>query len=247
MPDFPNPPDLENFINEEIGLGKEITKKRSASPMKAFTYIIVVIALVLGSFWLSFMVGKSILSPIRKLPEIDTVKKETLDIPEQKVAAALQTSTPEELSFPELAPATPTPPVEKPVAKPEVKKVVEEKVTTPAPAPVVKKVVVPKKKTPKAVSREIVGDKESVKVVSKVITAKTDVKTIYKVRVTRADTKEKSENALAELKSSGFDAFVKDVNGEKFIQTGVFKSRANAEKLLDQLKAKGFGGEVISE
>lgn len=73
------------------------------------------------------------------------------------------------------------------------------------------------------------------------------VKSLFKVSSPAFDTREKAAALSAKMSSAGFESFVKQESAGKFsVQAGLFKSRSNAERLVEQLKAKGFEG-VITE
>ena len=51
---------------------------------------------------------------------------------------------------------------------------------------------------------------------------------------------------MQKLKAAGFSAIIKLIDGIYKVQTGAYKNKANAEKQLAALKAKGFSAFIAS-
>ena len=83
----PKEEELESYEEEEIGIGKEI-RSSSSSWFRGLLTAVLLILLVIGSFWLSFFLGKKLLVPIKPLPEAPTLPKEEMVTPEAITAEA---------------------------------------------------------------------------------------------------------------------------------------------------------------
>lgn len=68
----------------------------------------------------------------------------------------------------------------------------------------------------------------------------TDTPKEYIVQAGSYSFKSNANNRAALIKSKGFDAIVKYIDGQYKVQCGVFTNKANAEKLVAALKSKGF-------
>ncbi len=218
---------IDDGPEDDIGVASELKRQEERSEVIRKTWIgLSVLILVVGSFWMSFYLGSKILSPVKRLPEIQvpspieemndrsasfgtTVTKEKSE----------QVAIPEELKAPpekavrasDIAPAIREMKAE--IAKPEVRKLI---------TPVVKKAVMKKK--------EPVSSKS------------------VKVRVAVASDKETADAIIRKLADKGFEAFAKKMeDGSLSVQAGVFKTRSNAQKLAGELKDNGFPAELISE
>ena len=73
MEDRQNQNDLGPYESDEIGIGRSIvrTRKPAYSVMRGMMFAALVALLVVGSFWVSFLVGRKILVPVKKLPKMD--------------------------------------------------------------------------------------------------------------------------------------------------------------------------------
>jgi len=217
-------------IDDEIGVVRDLRRKKKPLRLKTIAFGILVVLLVVSSFWVSFFIGKSLLAPAKRLPEMDFEK---LDAQFEEARAALEPVTGE-------ASVMPT------VESVPVKEAVEEKpaVTEPAKTPEVKKEVVKKDlfyPPKKAVSKVAVSKPKGASVTSS--SAK-----LFRVQTPLLDGKDKTVDIMKNLEGAGFEVYARDEGSGKFtIQMGAFKKRSNAENLLDQLKSKGFSGEIIEE
>jgi len=193
--------------SDEIGVARGLRKKKSSFSFKGLATVLMIAALVIVSFWLSFLIGKRILSPMRQVPKAEPQKTETYRVPEDLPVYAAP--APKEKAGPD-------------EAVPEVKQV--------------KKVVI--KKDPFFAAK-----KKTAATVNK------GSGSLYKVRTSIAESKEKAFEIMKGLKEKGFDeAFAHELGGGKFsVQAGAFKLKANAEKLIKELKEKGFDGKIITD
>lgn len=66
--------------------------------------------------------------------------------------------------------------------------------------------------------------------------------TIYRVQVGAYSVKKNAENMLAKVKASGFDGFVKRIDGWYKVQVGAYSVKRNAENMLAKLAQAGFNG-----
>jgi cell division septation protein DedD len=68
--------------SDEIGIGRGLRKKKSPLSLKGAGVALLIVCLVIGSFWLSFLIGKRILSPMRQAPKAEPQNIETYKIPQ---------------------------------------------------------------------------------------------------------------------------------------------------------------------
>lgn len=209
---------------DELGIGKRIRRKKSPVSLAGIGLVILVIVLVIGSFWVSFYIGKKILTPKKMLPEmsgfetkLDEQKSELpkFFIPEKKVSKVALTEKKKEV-------------VKKDPFFPEKKKKVTKKV--------IKTVAVkPVKKESAATAK------------TKAVVTETEAK-LFKVQVMVVDSKDKALEEMKKLEAKGMEVYANDTGDGKFsVQAGAFKNKANALKIVNDLKAKGFSGKIISE
>lgn len=209
--------------DDEIGVVRDLRKKRPLN-IKSFAIAFFVVVLIISSFWISFFVGKALLTPVKKLPDVDFQKLDER-FSEERIplgtAEAVRMMTRESTAVYE---SLPVPTVEvKDAAVPEKKEMKRQDPFTPEKKidskPQVK-AYAPKKKTPLPAS-------------------------VFRVRSSIFDTREKAAELLSKLGDSGFEGFTREESSGSFsVQVGVFKSRSNAERLVQQLKDKGFEGEI---
>ena len=63
---------IDDDPENDIGIGTDLKRREERQESAKKTWLAVfVLALVVCSFWLSFFLGSKILSPVKKLPEID--------------------------------------------------------------------------------------------------------------------------------------------------------------------------------
>ncbi len=199
--------------DDEIGVVRNLKKKKPFN-FKSLGIAVFIVILIVSSFWASFFIGKMLLTPVKKLPDVDFQKlderfaQETIPLDPISAGQAVTEESPAVYEVPSAAPAEKQAPRKDPFTP--------EKKAEPK-APVVKK------SAPAA-------------------------KTIFRVRSSVFDSREKAAALSAKLTSAGIESFVKQESAEKFsVQAGVFKSRSNAERLVRDMKAKGFEGEIIEQ
>jgi cell division septation protein DedD len=70
----------------------------------------------------------------------------------------------------------------------------------------------------------------------------------YKVEAGLFSSKAGAIEKMKELEEQGFEVFAKEASaGSWRVQAGAFKTRDKAEKVIADLKAKGFSGKIIKE
>jgi hypothetical protein len=198
--------------DDEIGVVRDLRRKKPFN-IKSLGIAVFIVVLIVSSFWASFFIGKMLLTPVRKLPDVDFQKlderfaQETIPLDPMSAGQAVTEESPAVYEVPSAAPAEKELPRKDPFT--------------------------PEKKTaPKATAA---------------VAKPAPVKRLFKVSSPAFDTREKAAALSAKMSSAGFESFVKQESAGKFsVQAGLFKSRSNAERLVEQLKAKGFGG-VITE
>ena len=67
-------------------------------------------------------------------------------------------------------------------------------------------------------------------------------KYIYRVQVGAYSVKQNAENMLARVKASGFDGFIKRIDGWYKVQVGAYSVKQNAENMLAKLAQAGYNG-----
>ena len=201
----------------ERGLAGDIRRSEGGDFIKNIFIGILLVGIVVGSFWISFLVGKKVLvPPVKNLP--------TFEFP-----------TPKAISKTEIEKATPV--KEEPVITEKEIKAVETKANLPKPvAPA--KVAAAKKtytaKSTKAVVKTPGAKTKGVKYHNKVIVG--SFKTVAEANVLAKSLKEK-----------GFQSYVKALSGIYRVQAGAFDSQEKANPLVVKLKNKGFTPTVIIE
>lgn len=69
-----------------------------------------------------------------------------------------------------------------------------------------------------------------------------------KIYLVQAGAYEEKENADAwreKLRRAGFEAFIKEENGQYKIQAGAFEKEENARKRMEELEAAGFPAFIV--
>ncbi|MFA5104860.1 MAG: SPOR domain-containing protein [Candidatus Margulisiibacteriota bacterium] len=201
--------------DDEIGVVRGLKRKRPLN-IRSIGIAAFVVVLIVSSFWISFFIGKILLSPAKKLPDIDFQK-----LDERFSSEAQQTVTEE--SHAVYSPSTVLTPEEKVSLGSEKKEPKRQNPFTPqkkAETKPAEKVLAPRKKA--------------------VVPA-----VVFRVRSSVFDSREKAAELVSRLGDAGFEGFARDESSGRFsVQVGVFKSRSNAERLVQQLKDKGFEGEI---
>lgn len=210
----------ENSENtDDIGIAKDI--KKSSVPYKQMLsnilWVCGSIALIVGSFWLSFLIGRRILVPIKQPPQKVQEIRKVIPIREPMAAAPVK----ESLS--DLSPINKKIALQKSI-KPKKKTAVQisRKIN-------VKRIVIP------------VVQKASVKLESTPIA---DI--LYRVQIAQLYDKDAAIGLMKELQKKEFDVFARDSgNGKWYVQIGAFKDKIKARKIISDLKFKGFDNQVV--
>jgi len=75
--------DLSSFEDDDIGIGKKLKKDRSGLSVRGIVFVLLVILLIIASFWISFLVGRKLLSPAKQIQELEHLKPvEEVQLPE---------------------------------------------------------------------------------------------------------------------------------------------------------------------
>lgn len=210
-----NSPTGLDMPDDEIGVVRELKKKKPLN-FRSLGIAVFVVVLIVSSFWASFFIGKILLTPVKKLPEVDFQKLDERFSEETVPLEQLGGQKPVTEESPAVYETAAAVAKEKPEEKKEERKdpFTPEKKPQPSPS-----------------------------VTSKRTAASGG---LFRVRSSVFDSREKAAALVSRLSSEGFESFVKEESNGKFsVQAGVFKSRSNAEGLVQQLKAKGFEGEII--
>ncbi len=209
--------------DDEIGVVRDLRKKKPFN-IRSLAIAVFVVVLVISSFWISFFLGKMLLTPVKKLPDIDFQKLDERFSEERIQLGAVSSEavvTQEALPVYETSSARAV--EDKEPVKTDQK---EEKRQDP---------FSPQKKTEEKPRSKPVAPKKAV-----------SSSKVFRVRSSVFDSREKAAELVAKLTDSGFESFVKEESSGRFsVQAGVFKSRSNAERLVQQLRDKGFEGEII--
>ncbi len=222
--------DLANSDNEpsfnERGVAGDIRKSEGGDFVKNIFVGLLLVGIVVGSFWVSFLIGKKVLvPPVKNLA--------TVEVPVQ---------APKTVSNADLEKATPV--AEEPVAEEPATTLGPEQPITPRAA----KAIAAKAGLPKPItSKKLAASKKlKTKAVPKAA-AKTKGSKFYKVIVGTFPTAGEANQLVAQLKKGGFGSYVKKIAGGYRVQAGAFDSSAQASPLVVKLKNKGFTSEIIME
>ncbi|MFH0887506.1 MAG: SPOR domain-containing protein [bacterium] len=232
--------DLEPLEDEGGGIKEQIENSNKFAWVSRSFMILLISALVVGAFVLSFVVGKSIFSFVRELPKegtkVTVTEEPAGDIaPGEKIEVVTPAEVPEKtepvvpvVEAPVTAPVpvvVPAPVTPKPVVKP----------VTPAPKPVV---------TTKPVVKPVA--KPVVKPAAKPAAKPTGK--LYKVQVGSYNSRAKTVEVANKLKADGLPTFVAEVSpGVYRVQVGAFSSEKIAKNLATQLKSQGYGTIIRTE
>ena len=196
--------------------------------VKGILIPVFLIVVVVGSFWLSFNIGKRIWLPLKN----ESCKQIEANIPETPASiAGLQSKT--AVSSEAL----------------QAKLAAALKKATPSAAPAM--LALPMKKHPALPAKLAVKKRPASPVVvsKKKTTAKTGLATAkyYKVQAGLYGSKANASAWVKKLHSAGFESFIRQVTGGWRVQVGAFKIKSQASKLQRQLKAKGFTSIIVHE
>ncbi len=201
------------------GVARDIRKSEGGDFIKNVFIGLLLVGIVVGSFWVSFLIGKKVL------------------VPPVKNLQPFEMPAPKAISMSDIEKATPVQ-GEPAIQEKEVKEV-EVKATLPK--PVAAKKVTAAKKIGAAVKSS------KVKSAIKTPVAKTKGAKHCKVIVGTYKTPAEANVLVAALKQKGFQSYVKALSGLYRVQSGAFDSKAKAGPLVVKLKNKGFTPTVIVE
>ncbi|MFH1710047.1 MAG: SPOR domain-containing protein [bacterium] len=204
------------------GVAGDIRRSEGRDFIKNIFVGFLLVGIVVGSFWISFLVGKRVLvPPVRNLPTLETAPLKAISKLDIERAVPVK---------------------EEPVIKEREIKAVEVKAKLPPPV-AVKKIMTAKKigaaRTP--VKTAVV--KPAVKApAEKTVSAK-----YYKVIAGTYKTAAEVNKVIKSLKEKGFRSYVKKISGLYRVQVGAFDESDKADPLVVQLKEKGFTPTIIIE
>jgi len=193
--------------------------------MKNVLVFIVLFLVVIGSFWISFQLGKRLLLPATRGEE-----KIKADIPPPPAAlqALQKKGTPEAMA----AARKPKLSLDLPVVNRTAEAVKAERpIARVAAAPAIK---APTKK------------KAAVKTAARSPQVAPNGH-YYKVQAAYFKNVKNAVRLADKIKASGFETYVKKVSGGFRVQTGAFRTRAEAGALVVRLKEKGFSSVIVYE
>jgi N-acetylmuramoyl-L-alanine amidase len=214
--------DLANSDTEadypERGMAGDIKKSEGGDFIKSIFVGLLLVGIVVGSFWISFLIGKKVLvPPIKNLP--------TFEIPAPKAISRF-----------DIEKATPV--KEEPVIQEREIKGIEVKAKLPKPVSVKKiqtaaKPVAVKTASKPAAIKTPVAQSKGVK--------------YYKVIVGTFKAADEANALMKSLKEKGFQSYIKKLSGLYRVQAGAFDAKDKANPLVFKLKGKGFTPAIIIE
>ncbi len=210
------------------GVAGDIRRSEGGDFLKNIFIGLLLVGIVVGSFWVSFLIGKKVLvPPIKNLPayEMPSLAPKAVSRMEMEKAAPVR----EESVF-----------SEKEIKATEVKAGLPKPVSA-------SKVMAAKKLASKEYSKTTAA-KPVVKPAVKTPAAKTTGGSAYKVIVGEDRTGSEANVLIKSLKANGYQSYVKKMaSGLYRVQVGAFDSREKASPLVVDLKRKGFTPTVIVE
>ena len=215
------------------GVSGDIRRSDGGDFIKNFFVGILLVVIVVGSFWASFLIGKKVLvPPIKNFPSLETPEPKALSNQDMEKAAPLS---------------------DEPAVNEKEIKEVQVKAGIPKSVPLKK--VLTAKKVQSAESGKVAAVKKAVKApkavkVAKAVNvpvARTKGAKFYKVIVGTFKTADEATSFVRSLKEKGFVAYVKAISGLYRVQTGAFDSREKANPLVAKLESKGIIPSVIVE
>ncbi|MDR1113488.1 MAG: SPOR domain-containing protein [Candidatus Margulisbacteria bacterium] len=203
------------FDEESRELNDIMKAEQNAGCLKNLLFIVICAVVVLGSFWLSYLVGAQFLLPNKQNPSFSVTKglnklkrlKNNLmssqDIvkDEKAFTSYAKPPAPQNIVPPEVQYTPVAPP--KPVAPPSPK---------PAPKPAAK--------PPQ--------------------TAAAPSGTMYRVVVGSFDTKQEAQDVAENIRADGFPVYMYTADGKYRLQIGAFKSKALATSLMTKATEYGY-------
>jgi cell division protein FtsN len=212
----------ENPSGMEFGHLEEETKENQAFGwLKNSLIFLVLLAVVVASFWISFQLGKRILIPVKKPAE-------------QKIDVAVPEPPPDIQAMQKL----------QEVMSEEGQKQGKSVTATPEPAVPEVKAAVPKPAAPKPVAAKKITPVAKAVVTAPKISAG---KRYYKVQAGWFRDKAKAEELADLVQENGFEIYLKKVNSGWRVQVGAFRTKDEAEALRAALAKKNLSSQVLFE
>jgi len=214
--------DLANSDTEadypERGVAGDIKKSEGGDFIKNIFVGLLLVGIVVGSFWISFLIGKKVLvPPIKNLP--------TFEI-----------TAPKAISKADIEKATPV--NEEPAIQEREIKGADVRSKLPKPISVIKVQSPAKPAAVKATSKQAA--------IKTPVARSTGIK-YYKVIVGTFKTAIEANAQVKSLKEKGFQSYVKKLSGLYRVQAGAFDTKDKANPLVVRLKGKGFIPSIIIE
>jgi hypothetical protein len=199
------------------GVAGDIRKSEGGDFIKNIFVGLLLVAIVVGSFWVSFLIGKKVLvPPIKNLPTFESPAPRTVSRMDIEKAAPVRE--------------------EPAISEKEVK---ETEIKAGLPKPVsASKVAAAKKIVPQTLHKTAAAKKSAVK---------TKGGNHYKVIVGANKSAAEADALVKSLKAKGYRSYVKMASGQYRIQAGAFESREKANPMVVELRKKGFTPTVIIE
>ncbi|GBR76472.1 protein SPOR superfamily [Candidatus Termititenax persephonae] len=209
----PPPPRLDPVFNDNSRELNELLKhEQNAGCLKNTLFVIICFLVVIGSFWLSYLVGARFLLPGRNVSSSFSV---TRGVNKLKRLMSSQDIVKNETAFGSYT----RPPIQQPVVPPEVRYTPAAPPLQSSPPPPAPKLAPPAR--PKAVPAAQGG-------------------TMYRVVVGNFDTKQEAQDVLENIKADGFPVYMYNADGKYRLQIGAFKSKALATALLNKAAEYGY-------
>ena len=196
---------LDDFDDDEIGIGRNIKKRqRGSGAAKGALIAFFLVFLVIGSFWVSFLIGKRMLVPARSFQKVEALDSEVIPVP---VAPKVPVPAPkaEKIEYPNLNAVAE-------VKKPEIR--IKKKIVVPVSA--VKKEVAPEEPAVKDDSyykveaglfsskADAIEKMKELEAQGFEVFAKEASAGSWRVQAGAFKTRDKAEKVIADLKAKGF-------------------------------------------
>jgi hypothetical protein len=211
---------IESYNDKDIS--GEIRRREGGDFIRNFFVGILLIGIVVGSFWASFLIGKKVLvPPVKNLPTYEA------PIPKAVSKTELESATP--VKEEEVAPLP-----EKEIREIDAKQGLPKPVTLLKPDEV---------QRPVAVAKPVTLPRSLPTVAEKTSTGK-----FYKVIVGSYKSIADAKTIISALKKKGIQTFSRKTSAGLYrVQAGAFDTREKAAPMLAKLKAGGFSPVVILE
>jgi hypothetical protein len=207
----------------ERGFAGDMKRSEGGDFIKNIFIGFLLVGIVVGSFWISFLVGKKVLvPPVKTLP--------TFEFPVPKAISKLEIER--------AAPAK-----EEPEIKEREIKAVETKASLPKPVTAAKM----------SAAKNIISSKKTgtvapaVKTSIKTPVAKTTGIKYFKVIVGTYRTAAEANGMVISLKGKGFQSYAKAMSGLYRVQAGAFDKKEKSSPLMAKLTSQGFTPTLIIE